>query len=372
MTPTARWLSPILACVCGCGTATADPTAAAFDVVRIDVGHPTAAVAILDDGGEDGPYVAGVGGGAVTILERSRDGGLDVAEVVPAGDHPVDLAAADLDHDGSLDLVVTNHETDYLTLVFGTESGFADARSRRLRIDVSPHPHAVAVADVDEDGHPDILVDDRDRDRLRVYRGAGDGSFEEGVAIAVGGDPYRGMSVADLDADGHLDVVTPNPRSVAVRLGDEADGFSAVPDLAAGSVRPFSTVVADFDGDGSLDVAAGSGEGPGQVMAWLGRGDGTFDPAPGAPYPIAEGPIALGAGDVDGDGIADIVATSYLGDEAAILLGGEQGLRSSRITLDDHPWGVAVGDVTGDGVADVVIANDGGDRMTVLRGRVPR
>lgn len=369
MRPTARWLLPLLASAYACGAATADPTAADFDVLRIDVGHPTAAVAILHEAGDDGPYVAVVGGGAVTILRPSRDGSLEVSARVPAGDHPVDLAAADLDHDGALDLVVANHERGYLTLVFGTESGFADATSRRLPVDVSPHPHAVAVADIDEDGHPDILVDDRDRERLRVYRGAGDGSFEEGLPISVGGDPYRGMSVADLDGDGHLDVVTPNPRSVAVRLGDGAGAFAAVPDLASGSVRPFSTVVADFDGDGSLDVAAGSGEGPGEVMAWLGRGDGTFEPAPGAPYPIAEGPTGLGAGDVDGDGIDDIVVTSYLGDEAAVLLGGEQGFRPSQITLDDHPWGVAVGDVTGDGAADVVIANDGGDRMTFLRAR---
>lgn len=370
----ARYPAELILCVLSfsaCGIARADSVDLAFDIHRVDVGHSTAAVAILPETRGEGPYVAVVGGDVVTVLKHESDGTFEIHEVIPAGEHPVDVAVGDLDQDGALDLVVSNHETTYLTLIFGADSGFLEGRSGRLAIDVSPHPHAVSVADIDEDGHQDIVVDDRDRNRLRVYRGDGGGSFEASHAISVGGDPYRGMSLADINSDGHLDVITPNPRSLAIRLGDGTGSFATARSLESASVPPFSSVVGDFNADGLLDVAAGSGEGAGYVVAWLGSGDGSFEAAPGSPFPIATGPTKLGSGDVNRDGIDDILATSYLGGEIAIVLGGQVELRQTRIALEGNPWGVAVGDLTGDSRIDVVIANDSEDQITILLGRRP-
>ena len=55
----------------------------------------------------------------------------------------MDLAIADLDEDGLADLAVANHETDYVTLLFGTAGGGFERRDySRFRVGVSPHPHA--------------------------------------------------------------------------------------------------------------------------------------------------------------------------------------------------------------------------------------
>ncbi len=243
-------------------------------------------------------------------MRGTGSGDFDVHEVVAAGENPVHVEAGDLDQDGRLDLVIANHETSYLTLLFGGPSGFESGRSERFSVDVSPHPHAVALADLDEDGFPDIVVDDRDRRRLRVYRGHGDGSFDVSEPVAVGGDPYRGMAVTDLDGDGHVDVLTPNRSSVAIQIGDGRGTFSSAPHLESASVPPFSTTVGDFNGDGILDVVAGSGNGPGRLMVWLGRGGGLAEPDPKAPYEIADGPTKLATADMDGDGLDDILVTS--------------------------------------------------------------
>lgn len=265
--------------------------------------------------------------------------------------------------------MIANHETSYLTLLFGGKDGLRSGRSERFSIDVSPHPHAVAVGDIDEDGHLDIVVDDRNRERLKVYRGRGDGSFEPTEPIMVGGDPYRGMTLADINGDGHLDVITPNPRTVAIQFGDGTGAFSPGPRLESASVPPFSTTVGDFNGDGILDVAAGSGEGRGGVMVWLGREDDSFKRDPNAPYAIADGPTRLSASDLDLDGLDDILVTSYLGNEVAILLGGRDNLGVVRIDLDDNPWDVAAGDLNEGGRVDLVTANDGGARIAVLLAR---
>ncbi len=115
-----------------------------------------------------------------------------------------------------------------------------------------------------------------------------------------------------------------------------------------------------------LDVAAGSGEGAGGVVLWFGNGDGTFERDPDSPYSIADGPTALGSGDVEGDGIDDLLVTSYLGNEVVILSVGPDGTRVVRIELDDYPWGVAAADLNGDGRTDFMVANDGGTRVTAL------
>lgn len=359
----------VVAGLTACGAANAGPEDLMFDIRRIDVGHPTASVVIVDHDADGSLDLVVTGGGYLTVLRGNGAGAFEVTEVLPAGDNPVDLAAGDIDQDDRLDLVIANHETDYMTLLFGGPNGFGSGRSERLFIDVSPHPHAVALADVDEDGILDILVDDRDRERLRVYRGHGDGSFESGEPIMVGGDPYRGMAVADLNRDGHLDLVTPNPQSVAVQLGDGTGGFSSVSALESATMPPFSTGVGDFDGDGILDVAAGSGEGAGRLTVWFGQSDDSFEPDPNAPYVIANGPTSLSVSDMNGDGLDDVLITSYLGNEIAIALGGQQEFEVIRVGLDDNPWDIAAGDLNGDGRMDLVTANDGGNRIAILLAR---
>ena len=69
----------------------------------------------------------------------------------------MDLAIADLDEDGLADLAVANHETDYVTLLFGIAGGGFERRDHsRFRVNVSTHPQAVRLQVDDRALHPAV------------------------------------------------------------------------------------------------------------------------------------------------------------------------------------------------------------------------
>ncbi|MYA41187.1 MAG: VCBS repeat-containing protein [Gemmatimonadetes bacterium] len=343
------------------------PTAAAgqlsFHRVEAVVGNPTTAILAHDLNGDGRLDLVASGGQSVFVLTGRGDGRFDVTWSGGAGANPVDLAAADLDGDGLADLAVSNHETDYVTLLFGAAGGAFERRDHsRFRVDGSPHPHAVRLHDIDSDGHADLLVDDRSPESIRLFRGRGDGTFSGATSVDVGGDPYRGMSLADVTGDGLADLITPNPDHVAVLVAKGDGGFRPRATLSA-AFGPFSVVAADLNGDGRHDVAAASGEGAGLLATWHGLAERSFRAV--GRYEIARGPTKIAAADLNGDGSAEVLVASYAGGEVAVLVGGDTPLLQ-RIEIEGSPYGLATGDFDGDGRVDFAVANDAADYVSVF------
>ena len=337
-----------------------------FDRVEVVVGVSTSAILASDLNSDGRLDLVVAGGGRVLVLDGRGDGQFDVSSSVEAGEEPVDLAIADLDGDGFRDLAVANHDTNYVTLLFGTSGrGFELRGHSRVPVDVSPHPHAVRLQDADADGHADLFVDDRTPESIRLFRGVGDGTFSEPVTIEVGGDPYRGMTLTDLDSDGRLDLVTPNLDHVSVLMGDGSGGFVQHAILRP-EFNPFSVAAADLDGDGFADLAAGSGEGVGALAIWSGSAEGAFRAS--VHYEIAIGPTKIATVDLTGDGRDEVLVASYIGGEVAVLT-GDDSPALYRLEVDGAPYGFATGDFDGDGRTDFAMANDRTERITIFLSR---
>ncbi|GAB2847495.1 FG-GAP-like repeat-containing protein [Hymenobacter ruber] len=134
--------------------------------------------------------------------------------------------------------------------------------------------------------------------------------------------------------------------------------------------RPYGLALGDINGDGVLDIVAGDNNGGLHTASvLLGQSGGSFSPP--TAYPAASGSFGLALGDMNQDGRLDLV-TSYAGPFAVgVQLGqvGGFGATTSYPTLGGISQQIALGDVNNDGRLDAVVANLGTNNVSVLLGQ---
>jgi hypothetical protein len=244
-------------------------------------------------------------------------------------------------------------------------------------------PRDVVVTDVSGDGILDIVVPcpdtfhDEWSDSIAVILGnggdgVGDGTFGSPQMYGTGSRPMM-LVTGDFDGDDILDLAVSNwaDASVSVLHGYGNGTFGPWVRFPAGE-RPYGIVTADFDGDGILDLAtADNGDRTVSVLTGLGSGgvgDGTF--ASPVPYEIADLSTALAVGDLNGDDVPDLVATSNYHKQVSVLLGIGNGTfaAAQHFAAGKEPYDVAIQDLDGDDVPDVVAANGASGGVNVLKG----
>jgi hypothetical protein len=208
------------------------------------------------DSKPDVAVAAAVGGiGKVAVLLGDGAGGFSPPLLYDAGVSPSGIEAGDFDHDGALDLVVTNLLTNKLSLLLGVGNGtfvvppvfFPDPTQNY-------GPIAVASNDFDGDTVPDLAVADNASGTLSIFLNDGSGVFSAPTNFAVGSQPHA-VEAADIDGDNRPDLIVPNFKddSVTVYMGAGGADFGASFVSLVG-LNPVAAAAADLDGDGKMDL----------------------------------------------------------------------------------------------------------------------
>jgi len=280
---------------------------------------------------------------------------------------------------------------------FGSPKTAASSFSETTAI-LFPNP-AFQVADLNGDGHPDLVYLPGDGSAALAL-GNGDGTFRasttalNNIYVSGVGTNSQIIQVGDFNADGLPDLLIYSAGALAVYPGDGAGTFSAAPDgqFAVNSFNPPQLIPcfpqepapADFDGDGNLDVPLADGL-YGTFSLVHGLGNGRFRAQPAvAPNNAstslpnnteATNNIQVAAvADVNGDGLADVLAVDYSNfdtygepDVDIGLSNGKGGFSFSTVIpaatlIDSEAAGIvpALSDFNNDGHFDLLLFTENG------------
>jgi hypothetical protein len=339
------------------------------------VGHRTATVdsswgTTLDVNGDGLADVVGGGNSDHTFyLYLSSDGGLGdtpLAFALPSSPHAGGLqvaSAGDVNGDGYGDLIVGNGGASAAYVYLGGPGGLSSAPITLSTAAAFELGTSVSSAgDVNGDGYADVLVGDLASPTVYVFLGNASGVSSTPATVLSDPSPMPwvsqfGSSVAsagDVNGDGFGDIVVGARyyHQAFLYLGSPQGITSAIPAVTFSGNYDFGFAVAcagDVDGDGLADIVVSDST---AASVYLGASTGVSSTAA---FVLASTP-ASGADDVDGDGFGDVVADAY---EYSGSAAGLPANPTAILTGPGATWVVAAGDVNGDGYGDFLTLSGG-------------
>ena len=226
--------------------------------------------------------------------------------------------------------------------------------------------NATAFGDVNGDGLIDIVSTISNQFSETLINDGNGGFNSLGISYITSGYVGDKLTLGDFNGDGHIDLVSSGRfgnQRVIVAINDGTGNFTPA-DLYP-SIRvynPADFAVGDITGDGMLDVVSLSFYGGQSVLA--NDGNGGFNPELFKPeffsYGVSGYSTAMALGDLNGDGADEIVQTGYLGASGSYILIERYAQGFFSGTFISGGFGtktalsIALGDVNGDGLLDIV------------------
>ena len=380
-----------------------------FDVAIVD----------LDNDGDGDVITLANSSAAVTVHENLGDGSFPVLTRYEVASLSDAVESADIDNDGDIDIVV-NGEFDVasndplLKILKNNGNGtfapaidytparnFADMKLRDINGDgfvdlifapdgnFPPYHFGTALnngngtfaptvvtnvfscgegtidaTDLDHDGDLDIVLTEEEtcqggEAHIFIFRNDGNQNFVRMPDIALPGRLPHGLALAEVTGDSNIDIITALPDGMGVFPGNGNLTFGA-PIIS--TTAPFKFKMADFNGDGSLDLGMIMQQpsfGTDLIGTALGNGNGTFQAVRtqtgSSVFENLRISNDLEPGDVNGDGTPDLIVFNYASnDVSAFIVNTDGSLRPhQRYGIGNTPILGTLADFNGDGRIDV-------------------
>jgi hypothetical protein len=177
------------------------------------------AVADLEHNGAEDIVTANLSDQTLSVLLGDGKGSFPNQRTYTLGGYPAALAVADVNGDGKPDLIVAEDNVNpnsngVVDVLVGDGSGSFKLQSTTP---VGPNPSSLAVADVNGDGTPDLVVTDSNDNTVRVLLGDGHGAFQPLQPYTVG-DSLKSVAARDVNGDGKPDLIVASAGDNTVRV----------------------------------------------------------------------------------------------------------------------------------------------------------
>jgi hypothetical protein len=259
--------------------------------------------------------IAAAGLDRVAVFLSTADGGRVRRNVLVGG--PVNvLAAGDYNGDGWVDLSAASTADGRIYTMHGGPTGLAWKATNVS----GTSAQGLLAADVNQDGHVDLMTASRASSTVNVHLGTGSGTFSTAHPFAAGAGT-RDVVAADFDHDGRIDLATVDELASSTTVLTNTTGFvapafrftrrtfGAIPGFGG----PFGVATGDFDRNGRLDAVVWSNG----IDVWLaGRGKTTVSTAAVTDVTVA---------DFNGDGALDLAACDFWGEQLQVFLNQGDG-----------------------------------------------
>jgi hypothetical protein len=340
-------------------------TTPTFEARRDYVGLFTQEAAVADTNGDGIPDLITTDGGFLQVLFGNGDGtfGRGTSQQIGGSNG---MVAADLNGDGTVDLLLRG--VDYGTNIGGfyVNTGNGDGTFQTgtfypLGTDNGNIIGAPTVGDFNGDGILDVV--DVGASGVWLFTGKGDGTFNPGVVVATLIPGGVGLATADFNEDGKLDLVV--GISYANNVVGEGNGFFVLLGNGDGTFQtpqhftepndPFGITAGALGVQGHAGIAMSIFDNGSYVAVYFGNGAGGFTGPKYVPLPnFGEEPVPA-IGDLNGDGIPDLVTG---GDYAYVAFGTAANTFKTPVEFPiqsvDGIYTVALADLRNDGRTDIV------------------
>jgi hypothetical protein len=317
--------------------------------------------------------------GKVLVYLQNVAGGLDPPIVYNTsgtyGNSPQTVAIGDVNHDGRNDVVIGNSgkniEVFLQSAAGGLDPGVAYATSDSDKI---------RIADLNNDGLLDIVGIGWGNNSVSIWYQNGNGTLNLPVSYSVTHAGWDDLDAGDVNNDGLTDIIVMSgmsPNGIRV-LSQRPDGtfnpavtYNFGPSSSTGGVA-----VGDVNGDNLKDVVMTyGGNRPGSKIAVFSQNSlGSLGSA--TSHDSYDIPIAVEIADVDGDGRKDVIVLHNGWAAIGVYLQSADGTLQAedryRMPVSNfNPQAMAVGDINGDGLADIVALEINGALEILYHKSVP-
>ncbi|MFM8913126.1 MAG: FG-GAP-like repeat-containing protein, partial [Flammeovirgaceae bacterium] len=206
-------------------------------------------------------------------------------------------------------------------------------------------------------------------------------AFAPKVDFATGTSPL-GLAVADFDGDGKVDIAVTNRTTQTLALYRNTSTTGTINTSSLGSpinlptlTDPYSATAVDIDGDGKLDIAVTNAQSATLSLYRNTSTTGTLSFEPKVDFVAGNNPLRSAYGDLDGDGKPELVVANRFSNR----LGVYKNLSSSgpfsaatfaapvNFVTGSEPYNVAIGDLNGDGKPELIAVNHISNSVSVYQ-----